>query len=242
MPRMTTVQRDAIVDPAQGLQIYNLDDLCTDIFSGNAWSKNCNMVNVGDVTLPAGSWAQKADVGPTGRSGAVGFSIGSKGYIGTGSIVGNNNSIPVSDFWEYDPTSNTWTQKADFGGVPRYFAFGFSIGTKGYVGTGAGGSHIYYSDFWEYDPSSNTWTQKGNFGGAQRQSAVGFSIGTKGYVGTGYNDFYLNDFWEYNPTTDSWSQKENVGGGLRDGAVGFSIGSKGYIGTGFHSINHKNDF
>ena len=36
------------------------------------------------MTLPLNTWTQKADFGGTGRNGAVGFSIGSKGYIGTG--------------------------------------------------------------------------------------------------------------------------------------------------------------
>ena len=40
------------------------------------------------------------------------------------------------DFWEYDPAANAWTQKADFGGTARYCAVGFSIGSKGYIGTG----------------------------------------------------------------------------------------------------------
>ena len=40
------------------------------------------------------------------------------------------------DFWEYDPAANTWTQKADFGGTARDGAVGFSIGSKGYIGTG----------------------------------------------------------------------------------------------------------
>ena len=47
------------------------------------------------------------------------------------------------DFWEYDPTANTWTQKADFGGTARKNAVGFSIGTKGYIGTGCDGSEVY---------------------------------------------------------------------------------------------------
>ena len=44
----------------------------------------------------------------------------------------------TKDFWEYDPVGNTWTQKADFGGTARYAAVGFSIGNKGYIGTGHG--------------------------------------------------------------------------------------------------------
>src|SRR5688572_30165039 len=90
----------------------------------------------------------------------------------------------------------TWTQKANFGGTPRYLPAGFSIGTKGYMGTGwtTGGTN----DFWEWDQATNVWTQRANFAGSARGYAVGFSIGTKGYIGTGYNgSTYLNDFWEY---------------------------------------------
>ena len=57
--------------------------------------------------------------------GAVGFSIGTKGYFGTGSI-----GSWVNDFYEWDQASNTWNQKANFGGTTRYVAVGFSIGTK----------------------------------------------------------------------------------------------------------------
>jgi N-acetylneuraminic acid mutarotase len=77
-------------------------------------------------------WAQKTDFGGTERAGAVGLSIGNKGYVGTGS----NGLSYYKDFWEYDPATNAWTQKADFGGTARSGATGFSIGSKGYVGTG----------------------------------------------------------------------------------------------------------
>src|SRR5438045_7987523 len=89
------------------------------------------------------------------------------------------------DFWEYDPATDTWTQKADFGGVARNRATGFSINGKGYIGTGWDGS--FRKDFWEYDPATNTWTLKADFGGTARYSAPGFSIGNKGYVGTGWD-------------------------------------------------------
>jgi hypothetical protein len=70
------------------------------------------------------TWTQKANVGATLRQGAVGFSIGAKGYLGTGAISSSNFS---SDFWEYDTTNNAWTQKANLGGAGRWQAFGFSI-------------------------------------------------------------------------------------------------------------------
>lgn len=173
-------------------------------------------------------WTQKANIGGMGHISGVGYSIGSKGYIGTG--VGQSYR---KDFWEYDPTTNIWTQKADFGGGYRWGAVGFSIGSKGYTGTGGDYNGIGYADFWEYDPLTNTWTQKADCGGGLRTSAVGFSIGSKGYLGTGYyNGNFKKDFWEYDPITNVWTQKADFGGGNRYLAVGFSIGSKGYLGTG----------
>ncbi|MBI5218689.1 MAG: hypothetical protein HY958_07160 [Bacteroidia bacterium] len=187
-----------------------------------------------------GCWLQKADCGDI-RYQAVGFTIGTKGYIGTG--WGSAAGDVLKDFWEWDPGTNIWTQKADFGGGLRYKASGFSIGTKGYIGTGIDAGTTDFNDFWEYDTSTNTWTQKADFGGAIRELAVGFSIGTKGYIGTGIkgSSTYYNDFWEYDPFTDLWTQKANFGGTGRYSAVGFSIGTKGYIGTGTDG-SKTNDF
>ena len=105
---------------------------------------------------------------------------------------------------------DTWTQKADFGGATRLDAVGFSIGSKGYIGTGSNYSGVH-QDFGEYDPATDTWTGKANFGGEGRYGAVGFSIGSKGYIGTGYV-FALGhqkDLWEYDPLTNAWTQKVN---------------------------------
>ncbi|HYV92676.1 MAG TPA: T9SS type A sorting domain-containing protein [Chitinophagales bacterium] len=184
------------------------------------------------------TWTQKANVGGLARFYAVGFSIGSKGYIGTG-------SYELKDFWEYDPVTDVWTQKADFGGTGRYGAAGFSIGNKGYVGTGTGFTH----DFWEYNPTSNTWTQKADFPGATRFHAIGFSIDSKGYMGTGQSPdagwHFVKDFWEYDPSTDTWTQKADFGGIERWEAAAFSIGNIGYVGLGSNYFDYpydKNDF
>jgi hypothetical protein len=64
-----------------------------------------------------------------------------------------------SDFWEYDPSTQVWTKKADFTGAPRWSAVGFSIGNRGYIGTGLEviGSFGYLkTDFWEYMDSNAT--------------------------------------------------------------------------------------
>ena len=59
---------------------------------------------------------------------------------------------------------NVWNAKANLTGVGRLHAVGFSIGSKGYIGTGLGASSVELADFWEYDPATDSWTQKANFG------------------------------------------------------------------------------
>jgi N-acetylneuraminic acid mutarotase len=179
----------------------------------------------------ANTWTQKADFGGPGRLYAVGFTIAGKGYVGTGQSGSFPNYTYYNDFWEYDPNSNVWTQKANFGGTARYGAAGFSIDSKGYLGTGTDG--LSQRDFWEFDPIQNTWTQKADFGGTERVWATGLSIGAKGYFGLGGGpNGTLKDFWEYDPSTNVWLQKADFGGPARQVPASFSIGNKGYVGTG----------
>src|SRR6266536_286181 len=187
-------------------------------------------------------WTQRADVGTVGRFRASGFSIGNKGYVGGGSF-NNSTQALLGDFWEYDPATNAWTQKADLPGGPRYGAIGFGIGTKGYMGLGMANSSNL-KDFYEYDPGSNTWTQKADFAGAARYDGFSFVIGNKGYFGTGRGcpNPWESEFCEYDPATDAWTRKADFGGGQRIWAAGFSIGNKGYAGAGFFNEQYQKDF
>lgn len=184
------------------------------------------------------TWTQKANYGGGITFSGVGFSIGTKGYIGLGD---NAMGTQYQSIWEYDPATDAWTQKADFGGGTRGNAFAFTVAGKAYVGTGY--NSVAQQDMWEFDPTTNSWTQKSNFPGGIRVRAVAFSIGAKGYVGTG-NDgtSFKKDFWEYEPATDTWTQKADFAGTARMSATGFSIGSKGYLGTGWGASSNFKDF
>lgn len=148
-------------------------------------------------------WTQKSNFPGGLRHRAEGFSIGNKGYVGVGGNIVNNSTQLFQDFWEYNPTTDLWTQKANLPGLPRWDAASFSIGNKGYLGTGVPQGGGMLQDFWEYNPLNDTWTQKANLYGPARGRAVGFSIGSKGYIGTGFGGVFslvhLNDFWEYCP-------------------------------------------
>lgn len=177
-----------------------------------------------------GTWTQKADFGGGTRSSAVGFSIGTKGYVGTG-----GNNFTFKDFWEWDQNTDVWTQKADFGGGNRVGAVGFSIGLKGYVGTGLVSGSMK-KDFWEYDPATNIWSTKADFPGGKRMNAIGLGVGNKGYVFNGVDTSgnYQTNVWEYNPTSNTWIQKASYNANYgREECFGFAINNKIYFGGGY---------
>ena len=184
-----------------------------------------------------GNWIELSDFEGVARIDAVAFSIGNKGYVGTG----YDGYERLKDFWEYDVERNTWTQKADFPGVPRNGAIGFATDTMGYIGTGYDGVNRL-KDFWEFNPDSNKWFQRADFEGFARYGAIAFSINNKGYIGTGFDGNYLKDFWEYSPDIDKWEQKVSVGGSKRREAVGFVINGKGYVCTGLDNGTYEDDF
>jgi N-acetylneuraminic acid mutarotase len=110
----------------------------------------------------ANTWTVKAPLPASGGSPNVGkdfafsFVIGTKGYLGAGTFVDQTiGFMPMycRDFWEWDQATNTWTQLVDFPGSYRQWSVGFSIGNKGYAGTG---EYVqgYYHDLWEYGSPS----------------------------------------------------------------------------------------
>jgi N-acetylneuraminic acid mutarotase len=128
--------------------------------------------------------------------------VNNRGYVGTGVIDGASWTT-TGDFWEYDPTGDTWTKRADFFGVTRGYAQGFAINGKGYIGLG-----VQYIepmtlpvDLWEYDPQGNAWTRQPDLPGSGRGMAVSFVIDSRGYVGlgSGADSMDRSDIWKFIP-------------------------------------------
>jgi len=94
------------------------------------------------------------------RQGAAGFSIGNKIYIGTGL---DGSSAKLTDFWQFDLTTNTWKRLADFPGAARTNAAGFAVKGKGYIATGSGS--VNYNDVYQYDPIGDSWKKMADFPG-----------------------------------------------------------------------------
>jgi len=198
-------------------------------------------ITVGTL-VSAQPWFEKSNFGGEARHRASSFSIGNYGYIGLGHI---NSGIDVEyeDFWKYDPSTDSWTQIANYPEGKCYHATCFSIGEKGYVGTGRLENGTFSKKFFAYDPDFNTWTPIADLPGLERRGAVAFAINGKGYVGTGQTTSgYAADFYEYNPGLNQWIVRQTFPGAVRTSAVGFSIGNLGYIGTGNTNVGSTNDF
>ena len=72
-------------------------------------------------------WDKRLAFGGLKRERAVGFSVGNYGYIATGEDTAN---VTHNDLWQYDPTLDIWTQKADLPASPRRNAIAFSLGNR----------------------------------------------------------------------------------------------------------------
>ncbi|MEY5001141.1 MAG: hypothetical protein RLZZ211_1177 [Bacteroidota bacterium] len=182
-------------------------------------------------------WDDEISLGGDGgdglaRVGATSFSLTqngqTKGYI----ALGQTQTIAfMNDLWEYDRSTDAWTQKANFSGAPRREAVSFVIDNKAYVGTGNSASGLK-KDFYTYDPSTNAWEQISDFEGTARRAAVAFSMEAYGFLGTGDDGTLRHDFWMYNPQSDQWIQKANFPGSARSGACGWADFPVCYLGTG----------
>ena len=168
--------------------------------------------------LLAGQWVKKENLGGVARHRATGVSIGQKGYIGLGHVNGTGVNFAFSDWWEFEPATNSWTQKADYLLGEGYGASAFSVGTKGYVGSG-----VFTGNSWcEYDPGTNQWTLIAT-PPASGSELSAITIGDKGYL------IENSAIYEYNPIADLWTTKATAPVSFGIWGAAFSIGNSGYV-------------
>ncbi|NQV01579.1 MAG: hypothetical protein HQ542_02960, partial [Bacteroidia bacterium] len=187
------------------------------------------------------SWAHRQDFASPPRVQAVGFSIGQKGYIATGTN-GHSDHL-LQDLQEYDPGSNSWSLKSNLP-LPLRGSAAFVIGRKAYITTGGGQYGLNYQ-LLEWDQGTNVWRTRAAFPSGQgRMSAVGVTIGNRGYIGTGFDlaERALNDFWEYDTYSNTWTQKAPLPGRGRAYATAFAIHDKIYIGLGNNGTAYLKDW
>lgn len=172
-------------------------------------------------------WNAKSNFGGVARHRGSGVAIGNRGYLGLGHFNGSGTNILFQDWWEFDPGTNSWSQKADYP-FPTYAASQFVIGMKCYVGTGVSAGTQFYS----FDPIANTWTPVSPVpAGATDQ--IGFAVNGKGYY------LYFSQLYEYDPLMDNWTLKNNPPFTPSSWCSSFTIGDKAYVKTGSSLYEYK---
>ena len=225
--------------------IDNKGYLCCGYRGGNKDYLN----DLWEYNMDTGVWTQCETMPVAGRSSGVGFAVNGKGYITTGSKKDGTTSDYIADTWEYNPATNTWTQKDDFGGGAREGALAFSVGGYGYVGTGENKDLIgCMLDFYRFNPNAAAgaqWEIVNGYGGEKRRDGTAFVINDVAYVCCGQNvggGSNPVDFWKFDGNT--WTQLRDIANTnssedydddyaiTRSAAVSFSINGYGYVATG----------
>src|ERR1041385_3665910 len=173
-------------------------------------------------------WTQKTPP-PFGTNGRIGndlFSINGLVYLAMGTDSGVLTTH--NDLWEYNPATDSWSQKGVFPYQGSYGTGSFVIDSAAYIvggwwRQGATDSHTISCNY-KYTPATNSFTPMTPFPDADRYTGAAFAVNGKGYFGTGFSPV-TNDLWEYNPTNATWTQKASIPGAARQAAIGFAIGN-----------------
>jgi N-acetylneuraminic acid mutarotase len=131
-------------------------------------------------------WTSEGSLAFGARADATAINAGGKVFVGLGRrlliINGQNINFEKDDWWEYNPTSNSWTQKTSFPGGARVNAKAYYISNKAYIGFGQNSSGSNVNDMWSYGPINNTWIQQTSWGGTYNTSLGTFQLGNNGYL------------------------------------------------------------
>ena len=188
------------------------------------------------VSMESLQWKELANLPQQRMEGTFSFIIDGKAYVCGGNYL---NTV-----WQYNPSTNEWTQKASLPATARGFGIAFSHNGKGYAGWGAYNLN-FFKDFFEYDPQVDYWTQKTDFNfleGIGIRRAISFVANGRIFAGLGIDiggsTRSTRDIWEYHPDNDTWTHVAIIPNDGGEGAYVFVINNKAYIGGGtFYSVN-----
>ncbi|MEP2278758.1 IPT/TIG domain-containing protein [Maribacter sp.] len=168
----------------------------------------------------------------------------------TGKLMTNGNFLymytanTTNDFWQYNPSTSSWSQKSSFIGNRRDGAAQFSINGDVFLGIGSDFEpyrEVAYTDFYKYSPTSDSWTEVSSlpfdiWGGQIRTETANFSIDDIGYITGGARNTGDYDSWSYKASTDTWTQIADFPYAANY-SVGFNLNGSGYVsGVGYNGL------
>ncbi|MFK7756271.1 MAG: kelch repeat-containing protein [Flavobacteriales bacterium] len=186
------------------------------------------------LILPAMAqqWTEVASL-PLGgeRHHPITFTLNGTGYSLMGS---DSNDFPRAESYKYDPTSDEWTQIANFPGLPRGFSYAVTDEEFAYLGFGLNGeSNTVLDDLWKFDPVTEEWTELSSCPCTARFHPAMILVEGKIFMGAGGSAFgNLRDWWEYDIVSDSWTEKQEIPGAVRHHPFYFGLNGDAYVGFG----------
>ncbi len=181
------------------------------------------------------TWTQKAEFPGPGRLMTKGFTLENKIYVGFGYVIaaygpnaGSNDH--QTDFYEFDPGTNTWTQKSNtlLGRGEIFFSINnylFSVNPEfRTLNRYTCKTDTWFENNWEKDefsPSSSIFAGETSC----------FTIGNMEYfVATDrVKGNTVNQLWELDPNAITWKQKNDLPGEGSDSLFVFSHGKRIFV-------------
>ena len=162
-------------------------------------------------------WNQLGDFPGSANGTTVSFTLGSKGYVGAGSI---NATEKVAEVWEFDLSGENWTQRSNIP-LPNDVVTGFSVGSEGFA---FDVDHLNQPNLWRYNATTDSWSLRSIAPVGITGFANNFVIGSSAYLidGNGTN------LWRYTPSSNQWTSRAAPPAQV---TFAFSIGGFGYAGS-----------
>lgn len=129
-------------------------------YVGLGWNGGDSCNDFWEYDPATNSWTQKQSLPGNPRHSAISFSLMEKGYIGCGVNQAWGNSQYLTDFWKYEPASDSWIQlNTTFPGMGRNDMIAGVINDKIIMGLGAnlisGPPDSRFDDIWEFILETN---------------------------------------------------------------------------------------
>lgn len=245
-PPMGLTRGDVLVRGGEGLgswaSIADMPDptryLCAAaVASGKAYVcggyNSSYLADVDEYNPVADTWASKADLTGFPRESLAAVSISDKIYVFGGyySQVGEDR-LKITD--EYDPSGNSWTNKADMSAVSQSGCAAVVSNKAYYIAGDSPGYTGYSRQCEEYDPVANTWASKTDMPSPGRYALAATAISNKIYVFAGCQDTntICSLTHEYDPSTNLWAAKADVPSPARNWHVAVAISGNAYLAGG----------
>lgn len=153
-----------------------------------------------EYDIATDNWTRKAGFPGDRRHHPYYFVADNEIFVGLGhGTDASGNGRIYDDWYKYDPSSDTWTQMADFPGYARVAGTHFAYNGKGFILGGQDQTHQTRSnnEVWSYDPQNDSWTQLPDCPSGGRWAPGSFLVGSNAYfafgediAGTSQNDIY----------------------------------------------------